>query len=472
VNRPNFVGDRAFFCGIGVCQACVTPDGQRPCLEPVAGESLGADPELVVVGAGPAGLSAALAAADAGVRVAVIDRGKHPGGQYLRQGQVDARSPELVRRSMAHQRVRFLLGHEVWRVRPDRTLDLAGVDGRGVLSLQPAAVVLAPGAYDKVIPFPGWELPGVVTVGGAQALLKGQGRTVGDRVLVAGTGPLLLSLAVSLAKAGVNVVGVADPVPVTRWLPHLSTVVGAPRKVAQAIAYRTRLATLGVRIWSERLESVTREGERLTVRLASRTLTVDAVAVGHGFTPQTELAEAIGCTLRIDPRDGSTIVDSCPEGVFAAGELTGVAGADAAVATGTLAGLAAAHRLGKLDGRAYVRASRRWLKRAAAAARFATALHAVHSLETEFADDTVLCRCEGVTFGTARAAAALGADDPRALKLLTRVGMGPCQGRMCGASAAALLGCPPLAYSHRPVAVPVPLTAFLARSRRSEGAPE
>jgi NADPH-dependent 2,4-dienoyl-CoA reductase/sulfur reductase-like enzyme len=459
----------SYFCGIGVCQACVTPDGQRPCLDGRDTQDLRvpdidgiSDAELVVVGAGPAGLSAALAAADAGVAVAVIDRGKHPGGQYLRQGEVDARSPELVRHSVAHQRVRFLLGHEVWRARPDRTLDLAGVDGRGVRTLRPAAVVLAPGAYDRVIPFPGWELPGVVTVGGAQALLKGQGHKVGDRVLVAGTGPLLLSLAVSLAQAGVKVVGVADPVPLRRWLPHVSTVVRAPRKVAQAIAYRARLAALGVPVWGEGLESVTREGERLTARLASRTVTVDAVAVGHGFTPQTELAAAMGCTLRVDPRDGSTIVDSCADGVFAAGELTGVGGADAAVATGTLAGLAAAHRLGRLDGRAHARASRRWLKRAAAAARFATALHAVHRLEPAFDDDTVLCRCEGVTFGTARAAIALGADDPRALKLLTRVGMGACQGRLCGASAAAILGCPPTAYSQRPVAVPVPLAAFLS----------
>ncbi len=420
------------------------------------------NPELVVVGAGPAGLSAALAAADAGVRVCVVDRGKHPGGQYLRQGRVDATSPELVRRALAHPSIGFLLGHEVWRARPDRTIDLADVDGSGVCSLRPDAVVLAPGAYDRVVPFPGWELPGVVTVGGAQALLKGQGHKIGQRVLVAGTGPLLLSLALSLAKAGVEVVGVADPVRMTRWLPHLSTVVRAPRKVMQAAAYRTRLAALGVPIWGEALESVTREGGRLTARLASREVTVDAVAVGHGFTPQTELAEALGCVLKVDPRDGSTIVDSCPDGVFAAGELTGVGGADAAVATGSLAGLSAARRLGRLDERAHARSSRRWLKRAAAAARFATALHAVHTVSYEAADHTVLCRCEGVTFGTARAAMALGADDPRALKLLTRVGMGPCQGRLCGTAAAALLGCSPAAYSHRPVAVPVPLTALLS----------
>jgi NADPH-dependent 2,4-dienoyl-CoA reductase/sulfur reductase-like enzyme len=464
MSRPNMPGDPGYFCGIGICQACVTPDGRRPCLEPAVTAALPAGIELVVVGAGPAGLSAALAAADAGVCVAVVDRGKHPGGQYLRQRQVGVHSPALVRRSVAHPRVHLLLSHEVWRVRPDRTLDLTSVDGGGVRSLRPDAVVLAPGAYDRVVPFPGWELPGVVTVGGTQALLKGQGHRVGQRVLVAGTGPLLLSLAVSLASAGVQVVGVADPVRLTSWLPHLSAVARAPRKVVQAATYRTRLAALGVPVWREALKSVTREGDRLTARLASRTVTVDAVAVGYGFTPQTELAEAMGCVLKVDPRDGSTIVDSCPDGVFAAGELTGVGGADAAVATGSLAGLAAARHLGRLDERAYARAARRWLKRAAAAARFATALHAVHAVTTDFADDTVLCRCEGVTFGTARAAIALGADDPRALKLLTRVGMGPCQGRLCGASAAALLDCPPIAYSHRPVAVPVPLTAFLEES--------
>jgi NADPH-dependent 2,4-dienoyl-CoA reductase/sulfur reductase-like enzyme len=378
------------------------------------------------------------------------------------------RSPELIRRTLAHPGIRFLLGHEVWRARPDRTLDLVGVDGSSARTLRPAAVVLAPGAYDRVVPFPGWESDGVVTVGGAQALLKGQGHRVGQRVLVAGTGPLLLALATALASAGVEVVGVADPVRLTRWLPHWSTVIRAPRKMLQAATSRARLAWLGVPVWGGwKLESVTREGEQLTARLArggrARTVTVDAVAVGHGFTPQTELAAALGCSFAVE--HGNAIVDSCPDGVYAAGELTGVAGADAAVATGTLAGLAAAHRLGKLDGRAHARASRRWLRRAAAAARFAAALHAVHPVPLVAQDDdTILCRCEGVTFGTARAAIALGADDPRALKLLTRVGMGPCQGRLCGSAAAALLGCSPVPYSYRPVAVPVPLTVFLEDS--------
>jgi NAD(P)H-nitrite reductase large subunit len=221
-------------------------------------------------------------------------------------------------------------------------------------------------------------------------------------------------------------------------------------------------------VWSGwNLAAVTRPEGVLSARLVrlgrTRTVAVDAVAVGHGFTPQAELAAALGCELTVDPRDGSVVAvvseaSTTVDGVYAAGELTGIGGADAAVATGTLAGLAAAHRLGRLDARAHARLARRWRRHAAAAARFATALHAVHRPPAAaIPDDTVLCRCEGTTYGAARAAIACGVDDPRALKLLTRVGMGPCQGRLCGSAAADLLGCSPEPYAHRPLTVPVPL---------------
>jgi NADPH-dependent 2,4-dienoyl-CoA reductase/sulfur reductase-like enzyme len=435
--------------------------------------------ELVVVGAGPAGLSAAVAAADAGVRVLVVDRGVLPGGQYLRQSSVHPKTPPaVIRRALAYERIEFLLSHEIWRAAPG-VLEVADVDGRGTRTLRPAAIVLATGAYDKVVPFPGWELPGVVTIGGAQAQLKGLDQRIGRRVLVAGTGPLLLSLAASLAAAGVEVVAVADPVRPRAWLSHLPTVLRAPRKLLQAAVYRGRLAWHRVPVWSGwRVEEITREGTVMIAKLAcgrnERAVTVDAVAVGHGFTPQVELASVLGCALLVDPRDGSAIAQvdadqrTSQAGVFAAGELAGVGGADAAFATGTLAGLAAARHLGRLDEPAYQVASKPWRRRAAAARRFADALHEVHGIapgwSAHVSDETVLCRCEGVTFGAARAAQALGADDPRALKLLTRAGMGPCQGRLCGHAAADLLGCSVIPYANRPIATPVPLKLLMEES--------
>ncbi|NUT32972.1 MAG: FAD-dependent oxidoreductase [Hamadaea sp.] len=492
------------FCGIGVCQACVAPDGTRPCLAPSPDPTptpdqitdmariMGQDPrhnpdlapEVVVVGAGPAGLSAALAAADAGAHVLVVDRGTLPGGQFLRQpsfrqsGVERQPPPPLIERAERHERITFLLRHEIWRAAPG-VLNVTDVDGSTTRTLRPAAVILATGAYDKVMPFPGWELPGVVTVGGAQAQLKGLGIRVGQRVLVAGTGPLLLSLAASLAAAGVEVVAVADPVRPRAWLRHLPTVVRAPRKLLQAATYRGLLLRRRVPVWSGwDVREVTREAGVMIAKLAcgrkERAVTVDAVAVGHGFTPQVELASALGCALLADPRDGSAIAQvdddqrTSQAGVFAAGELAGVGGADAALATGSLAGLAAARHLGRLDERAYQVASKPWRAKAAAARRFADALHAVHGVvpgwSADVADATVLCRCEGVTFGAARAAMALGADDPRALKLLTRAGMGRCQGRLCGHAATDLLGCSPLPYAHRPIATPVPLHLLMEES--------
>jgi len=485
------------FCGIGVCQACVGPDGTRPCLGPSPSDrrirDLGVikgldytqipDPagqkELVIVGAGPGGLSAALAAANAGVRVLVVDRGTLPGGQYLRQSSVHAQTPPaLIRRALAHERIEFLLRHEIWRARPG-VLDVADVEGHRTRTLRPAAIVLATGAYDKVVPFPGWELPGVVTIGGAQAQLKGLGIRVGRRVLVAGTGPLLLSLAASLAAAGVEVVAVADPVRSRAWLHHFPTVVRAPRKLLQAAVYRGRLLRHRVPVWAGwEVREITREADVMIAKLAcgtkERAVTVDAVAVGHGFTPQVELASALGCALLDDPRDGSAIAQvdadqqTSQDGVFAAGELAGVGGADCATATGTLAGLAAARHLGRLDETAYQVASKPWRRRAAAARRFADALHEVHGIapgwSAQVPDETVLCRCEGVTFGAARAAQALGADDPRALKLLTRAGMGTCQGRLCGHAAADLMGCDTLGYANRPIATPVPLNLLMEES--------
>jgi NADPH-dependent 2,4-dienoyl-CoA reductase/sulfur reductase-like enzyme len=475
------------FCGIGVCQACVTPTGERACLTAPDESDLpavesgppAAGPELAVVGAGPGGLAAALAAADVGTQVVVVDRGRFPGGQYLRQsGEHPREPPDLIRRAQSHAGIRFLLGHEVWRA-AGRTLHVAGVDGRSMRTLRPDAVVLAPGAYDRVVPFPGWQLPGVVTVGGAQAMLKGANRRIGDRVLVAGTGPLLLALATGLAAAGVRVVGVADPVRPHRWVRHMSTVVRAPRKLAQAARYRGQLLRHRVPVWTGWSLTEITSGEDLMIAklrcgTKERAVTVDAVAVGHGFTPQVELASALGCELLVDPRDGSAVarVDAdqrtTVDGVFAAGELAGVGGADAAVATGALAGLAAARHLGRLDTTAFQVASKPWRRRAAAARRFADALHEVHRIApgwtAQIRDDTVLCRCEGVTFAAARAAIALGADDPRALKLLTRAGMGRCQGRLCGQAAADLLDCAVTPYAQRPIVTPVPLRLLMEDS--------
>jgi bacterioferritin-associated ferredoxin len=279
-----------------------------------------------------------------------------------------------------------------------------------------------------------------------------------------------------------------------RWYRHPAAVLGAPGRLAEAAGYLGTLARHRVPLWRRTaVTAVTRDGAGLLATLERldpgrrlrpgrrRVVGVDAVCVGHGFTPAVELAVALGCRTATDPRDGSLVVvadaagRTCVPGVFAAGELTGVGGARLAATEGALAGLAAARLAGRPAGEADPGGTRQevrpLLARRRREGRFADALHAVYPVPDGWLErvdgDTVLCRCEEVTAGAARAAAALGADDARSLKLLSRVGMGRCQGRICGWPAAHLLAAataraPDLAgFAHRPLAHPVPLGQFL-----------
>ncbi|MEN3608762.1 NAD(P)/FAD-dependent oxidoreductase [Plantactinospora sp. ZYX-F-223] len=460
----------------------------------------GGSGRLAVVGAGPAGLAAALAAADAGAEVTVLDLGQRPGGQYLRQPTVagvrpaphPARFADLLRQADTHPRITVHSGQQVWSAEPadgaagGATLRLSGPAGPTTLTAP--VVLLAPGGYDRVVPFPGWDLPGVVTAGAAQALAKGQGVLVGRRVLVAGTGPFLLVAATGLASAGAEVAGVVEAAPLRRWCRHPLAVAGAPGKLAEAARHFTALRRHRIPLWrGQAVTEVVEDGAglRATVRRVdggwrpgevTRSVPVDAVCVGYGFTPSVDLAVALGCATRTDPADGSLVVTvdewgrSSVPGVLVAGEATGVGGADLAVAEGRLAGLAAAHRLGLLDDAGLARTTAPVVRRTARQRRFAAAMHRVHRVPDGWTDwlrdETVVCRCEEVTAGRLRAdVARYGLDDIRALKLVTRVGMGLCQGRVCGRAAACLLAAasgrdqPLEDFAKRQIVMPVPLGA-------------
>ncbi|HZM74902.1 MAG TPA: NAD(P)/FAD-dependent oxidoreductase [Candidatus Limnocylindrales bacterium] len=403
--------------------------------------------DVIVVGAGPAGLSAAAAASEAGRSVLLLDAADRPGGQFWRHrlGSPPAALQRLLKRL---RRVNYRPGSPVWWVEP----------GFGVYT--PAAsftgdrLVLATGAYDRVIPFPGWDLPGVVTAGGAQALLKGQGVAVGRRVVVAGAGPFLLPVAVGLARAGVAVLGVFEAGRPHRYLRHTSAV----PKGFEALGYGVSLLRHRIPYHTGKVVTAAHGTDRLeAVTVAGRTIECDALAVGYGFTPQIELAVALGCETTLDS-DGSLVVSRSVPDLFVAGEITGVGGAVLAVVEGTLAGLAAADRP----------APNRLLRKQESLRRFASAMTAIHPVpQLDFPDDVVVCRCEGVTAGAIRAAVAeSGAIDTRGVKLMARPGMGWCQGRVCGFATARLTAdslrrdvtAADLAtYAHRPIAQPVTL---------------
>ncbi|HEX3005070.1 MAG TPA: FAD-dependent oxidoreductase, partial [Angustibacter sp.] len=279
--------------------------------------------DVVVVGAGPAGLAASVRAADAGADVLLVDAGTAPGGQFWRRPA----HPELaVRTARLHHdrptwsalsdalaghelsgRVQVRVQHEVWTVgRRDELFEVRAVDRAAALPgevvLNGRTLVLAPGAYDRQLPIPGWDLPGVMTAGGAQALLKGQGTAPGRRVVVAGTGPFLLPVAAGLAQSGVRVVGVHEAAGVGAWLPHLRALGRQPGKLVEGAGYAATLARHGVRYrtrstvisahGSSVLEAVTVAGLDRRGRLvpgSERRVETDVLALGWGFTPQLEL---------------------------------------------------------------------------------------------------------------------------------------------------------------------------------------
>ncbi|MFJ9868021.1 NAD(P)/FAD-dependent oxidoreductase [Streptomyces sp. NPDC101165] len=449
-------------------------------------------PHLAVVGAGPAGLAGALAAAAHGVRVTLLDAAEQAGGQFYRQpaAALGARRPQALHhqwrtwerlrdgldRHIAAGWVTHLTDHHVWCVEGESgSIAVHALRGpaqeEGVV-VRADAVLLATGGYERVLPFPGWTLPGVVTAGGAQAMLKGGLVLPGRTAVVAGTGPLLLPVATGLAAAGARVAALvesADPKALLRRAPAL---VAQPGKLAEGAWYGGQLVRHGVRTLprhtvveahgTDRLEAVTvaaldRDGG---LRPGStRRIPCDTLAVGHGMLPHTDLAETLGCTLsgtdvRVDDEQRTDV-----PGVWAAGETTGIGGAALSLAEGHIAGRSVAARL-----RGATPDPRRWAAASRARTRlreFFAALDTVYAPPAGWADritdDTVVCRCEEVTAGQVRTAVGtLGAGDLRTVKLLTRAGMGWCQGRMCGPAVAGLTGCP-LTPGRRPFARPVPL---------------
>ncbi|MDN3358724.1 NAD(P)/FAD-dependent oxidoreductase [Actinomadura sp. DC4] len=425
---------------------------------------------VVVVGAGPAGLAAAFAARRAGAGVTLLDAADQAGGQYHRM-PLDAYATAGPRPPgwRPESAVWALERHD--ENRPPRVHVVQGPDGAGRVrhTFEPDALVLATGAFDRVLPFPGWELPGVFTAGAAQALIKGERLAVGDRPLVAGSGPFLLPVAAALLQAGARVRAVLEANPAgtllrgwaaAPWRPAARTGKGAELAAYAAllarrrVPYRTGRAVVEARGDGRVEEAVTARlrADWSVVPGTEQAVAVDAVCVTHGFGPQLELPVAAGCALR----DGFVRVDgdqaTSSPGVYAAGEVTGIAGAPAARAEGLIAGWAAAG-----GAPAALRTVRRHRDRGRA---FAVRLAAAHPIGAAWAGwlrpDTVVCRCEETTCAAIRRAATEDVSAP-ALKLATRAGLGPCQARMCGPTVAELTGGRTDPH-RRPIAQPIRLS--------------
>ena len=420
------------------------------------------DSDVLVIGAGPAGIAAACAAAETGARTVLLDENVAPGGQIWRVGVRRGR-PRPARRwdeRLARSGAHLESGTTVFDLGPRRAMTWSA---RGTREWSAHSIVLATGATERFLPFPGWTLPGVVGLGGLQALLKEGLDLEGRAVLLSGSGPLLGAVGALALRAGARIIGVHEQAPRTanlrlvaglwrqpeKWLDAAGAIVALPRLKFRHDAFVTSVERLD----GGRLRVHSLVGGRAT------TVEVDWLACSYGLVPHAHAAALVGCERE---EDGRVTVDDLQQssvpGVYVAGEPSGVAGWQSAVAEGWIAGRAAA--------RAPV--SARWIRRRDAGRRFADQLRRAFPLRDELrariTPQTLVCRCEDVP------AAAIEADATlRDLKLRTRCGMGPCQGRVCS-PVLAFLGVRG-ADRVRPPLVPVPCSALAAAATVRPPAP-
>ncbi|OXI84049.1 FAD/NAD(P)-binding oxidoreductase [Burkholderia sp. AU31652] len=388
--------------------------------------------DVAIVGAGPAGLSAARAAARSGATVAIVDDNPRAGGQIWRQGAAAMPTPAAAERLavLRQPNVTHLAATRIVAETQPGTLLLED-DERGLL-LDFRTLILCCGARELLLPFPGWTLPGVTGAGGLQALIKYGLDVRGQRTVIAGSGPLLLASAATARQAGARVSHVLEQ---AAWGDVAGFGAGLwrwPSKLAQA----AKLVTAAYRPDAHVVEAFgDKRLERVRIRQGDREFDVDCdrLACGFGLVPNTVLPSHLGC--RID--DGAVAVDvhqrTSRDGFFAAGECTGVGGSELAMVEGEIAGLAATGQTAQLA--ALVTQRAHWQVFADAVRERFAIREPIRRLARA---DTLLCRCEDVRFD-----AVAQAPGWTAAKLQSRCGMGACQGRVCSAAAQALFGWTP-----------------------------
>ncbi len=424
--------------------------------------------DVVVIGTGPAGMAAASAAAGAGASVAVLDEQSEPGGQIYRAVEsVERRRPadlSFLGEAYAHGakvagafravRTDYRPGATVWHIgarskggRRDVVLSRSGV----AETLSARHVVIATGALERPVPIPGWTLPGVMTVGAVQSALKSSGIYPSGRLVLAGSGPLMLQLAAQLIAAHVAIAAIVDTTPpggLARAFFHLPQALIGGETLLKGLKLRRTVLRSGVPIHAG-ASHLAAHGEG---RLSSLSFTsagvdyhldADVVALHEGVIPNTQLSRLVNAEHRWDDvqRCFHPVTDQWGEtsepGIYVAGDGGGIAGALAAERSGRITGLAIARRLGLLadSARDLVAEEQRLRRFVDGAIRgFLDRYYPAPDWIGQVADDVVLCRCEEVTAGRLREAMAHGCSGPNQAKAFLRCGMGPCQGRMCANS--------------------------------------
>lgn len=450
--------------------------------------------DLLVVGGGPAGLAAAAVGTRCGLHTVLVDERPTLGGQIYKQPGPGFRVRGAFRRGKEQQRAQRLFGAlcaSGAHVRP--TTSLVAIRGTSAvcynersaetLLVHARQVVVAAGAHDRPVSFPGWTLPGVVSAGGAQSLVKTARVAIGERVAFVGSGPVALGFPAQLSASGIGVILVLEAGPPPDWRAVMRVLGAAPGNYSllfDGLRYRMALAAARVPVRYRRIVVRVEGHERAEVLVhaavdddwrvvpgTEEEVAVDTVCVGYGFCPSDEALRLAGCEFDFDEDLGGPVVvrdlwgQTTVPGVLAAGDCTGVRGAVAAEAQGELAGLAAAQNLRVLKPGEALRIASPLMWRLARLERFRRTLLRLYRIGPGLYElamhETVVCRCEEVTVG--ELLSALGAThDPDVLKAVTRVGMGLCQGRNCRRQVSTLLRTGG-AKAHEPVRPGRPLLA-------------
>jgi len=420
--------------------------------------------DLLIVGAGPAGMAAAVTARRHGLSVRVVDDQPAPGGQIWRGIETVAATPRAKRlgesylsgaeRTAAFRACGALYEPEsqLWQIEPGFRAFVTRSGKARIVTAQ--AIILATGAQERPVPFPGWTLPGVLTVGAAQILLKTADSVPEKPVWIAGCGPLPLLYMTQLLAAGGRIAGFLDTTPrgrVGAALRHLPRGLGRLGDLLKGLSWSLALRRAGVPI-IRHVTELRAEGDGRLQRLRYRTedgrqaeIPAEVLLVHEGVVPNIHAPLALGCAVNWHAGQHCYVPvldawgESSQANIFVAGDGAGIGGAEAAEPRGRLAALRVAAKLGRLDGATAETAAapeRSALSSALALRPFLDALYAPRPQLYAPPDETLVCRCEEVTAGELRARAIEGRPGPNQLKAFTRAGMGPCQGRQCGYSMA------------------------------------
>ncbi len=444
--------------------------------------------DLVVIGAGPAGMAAAVEAARAGVSVAIVDESPAPGGQVYRSfldgmqvTDAAALGPDYaigtaLKGELKASGAETAFGERVWFVAPGGDAAASGaangaaaggfriesVGPKGVNRWDARAVVAATGTSERVVPVPGWTTPGVMGLAAATILLKAQRMVPGEATVVAGCGPLVTAVAAGILKGGGRVAAMVDLAGLGDWLGAMPSLVSRPDLLSRGAKWQWQIRAAGVPVLRRHAVVDVRGTDRVRevvvcpvdddwrpIRGRERTFEADSLALGHGLIPGTEVTRLLRADHAfVADKGGWTAVRdgdmrSSVAKLYVAGDGAGISGAVAAGMEGRLAGLAAALDLGRLSAAEYAAKAGPIKARLKRAERFGAEMGRMMTpraglLETVTAD-TVVCRCEDVTRGEIEDTVKAGAFEVNQLKSWTRCGMGPCQGRMCGDTAAKLV---------------------------------